>query len=79
MHIVQLMWLQVGTGCGGEASALYYACFHARLLKCFHDMVLDPQRADVLREQSQVEATSLLGPSLRSHIASLLFIQGEGN
>lgn len=78
MHIVQLTWLQVGIGCWGESSVLYYACFNARLLNCFHDMVLDPQRANVLREQSQVEATSLLGPNFRNHIASLLFIQGEG-
>lgn len=70
------MSLQVATVCWCEASASYSECFSARLLERLHDMVLAYQRANVLRARSQGETTCFLGPSLRSHIASLLFLQG---
>lgn len=79
MYIGQLIWLQVATGCWCEASVSHSECLSARLLECLCDMVLPSQITNVLREKSQVNATSLLGPSLKSHIGSLLFIQGEEN
>ena len=79
VYIGQLTWLQAATGCWCKASVSHSECFSTRLLECLCDMVLPSQIANVLRERSQVNATSLLWPSLKSHIGSLLFIQGEEN